>query len=35
VKPIELRAGMIAKHMLSDLDRIVGALGADRSSREV
>jgi hypothetical protein len=35
VKPIELRAGMIAKHMLPDLARIVGALGADRSSREV
>jgi hypothetical protein len=34
VKPIELRAGVI-EHMLPDFARIVGALAADRSSREV
>lgn len=35
IKPIELRVGMIARHMTPDLARIVGELGADRSSREV
>lgn len=35
IKPIELRIGMIARHMTPDLARIVGELSADGSSREV
>lgn len=35
IKPFELRVGMSARHMTPDLARIVGELGADRSSREV
>ena len=35
IKPIELRVGMIARHMTPDLARLVGALSADHSSREV
>ena len=35
IKPIELRVGMIARHMTPDLARIVGELSADGSSREV
>jgi len=35
LKPLELRVGVIARHMLPDFARIVGELSADRSSREV
>ena len=34
IKPIELRAGIV-EHMTPDMARIVGELGAERSSREV
>jgi len=34
IKPIELRAGIV-EHMTPDMARVVGELGADRSSREV
>ena len=35
IKPIELRMGMVARHMTPDLARVMGELSADRSSREV
>jgi hypothetical protein len=35
VKPLEVRMGMIARHMTPDLARIVGELSAHGSSREV
>lgn len=35
IKPIELRAGMIARHMTPNLARIVGDLSAGCSSREL
>lgn len=35
IKPIELRVGMIARHMTPDLARVVGELSAAGSSREV
>jgi len=35
IKPIELRMGMIARHMTPDLARVLGELCADGSSREV
>ena len=35
IKPIELKTGMIARHMTPDLARVLGELCADRSSREV
>jgi len=35
IKPVELRVGMIARHMTPDLARIVGELSAHGSSREV
>jgi hypothetical protein len=35
LKPLELRAGMVARHMTPDLGRIVGQLSAEASSREV
>jgi hypothetical protein len=35
IKPIELRVGMIARHMTPDMARIVGELGADCSSRQL
>lgn len=35
IKPLELRSGMIGRHMTPDLARVMGELFADRSSREV
>lgn len=35
VKPLELRVGMIARHLTPDFARIVGELSAHQSSREV
>ena len=35
IKPLELKVGMISRHMTPDLARIVGELGALGSSREV
>jgi len=35
IKPIERRAGMIARRMTPDLGRIIGELGADGNSREL
>ena len=35
IKPIELKMGMVARHMTPDLARVMGELFADRSSREV
>lgn len=35
IKPLELKAGMVARHMTPDLARVMGELFADRSSREV
>jgi hypothetical protein len=35
IKPLELKMGMIARHMTPDLARVMGELCADRSSREV
>lgn len=35
IKPLELRVGMIAKHMTPDFARIVGELGAHATSREL
>lgn len=35
IKPIELKMGMIARHLTPDLARVLGELSADRSSREV
>ena len=35
IKPLELKMGMIGRHMTPDLARVMGELCADRSSREV
>jgi len=35
IKPLELKMGMVARHMTPDLARVMGELFADRSSREV
>lgn len=35
LKPLELKLGMVDKHMTPDLARVMGELFADRSSREV
>jgi hypothetical protein len=35
VKPLELKAGMVGRHMTPDLARVMGELFADRNSREV
>ena len=35
IKPIELKMGMVARHMTPDLARVLGELCADRSSRDV
>ncbi len=35
IKPLELRMGMVARHMTPDLARVMGELSADRSSREL
>jgi hypothetical protein len=35
IKPLELRMGMVARHMTPDLARVLGELCADRCSREV
>jgi hypothetical protein len=35
IKPLELRMGMVGRHMTPDLARVMGELSADRSSREL